>query len=148
MIEASAYLAMTAPLVQYRAAGLSQAADGSVVIGNRVIGKISRLEMAQRFLDPAPADILSKLVAEGKVTPQQAELAQRVPMADDISVEADSGGHTDNRPLVCMLPAFIALRDRVQAERQYAEAVRVGAGAGSAHRKRRWQPSRWARPTW
>lgn len=130
VVEASAYLAMTAPLVQYRAAGLSQAADGSVTIGNRVIGKISRLEMAQRFLDPAPADILSKLVAEGKVTPQQAELAQSVPMADDISVEADSGGHTDNRPLVCMLPAFIALRDRVQAERQYAEAVRVGAGGG------------------
>ncbi len=75
VIEASAYLAMTAPLVQYRVAGLIQAADGSVVIGNRVIGKISRLEMAQRFLDPAPADILSKLVAEGKITPQQAELA-------------------------------------------------------------------------
>jgi trans-AT polyketide synthase, acyltransferase and oxidoreductase domains len=130
VVEASAYLAMTAPLVQYRVAGLSQAQDGSVVIGNRVIGKISRLEMAQRFLDSAPADILGKLVAEGKVTQQQAELAQRVPMADDITVEADSGGHTDNRPLVCMLPAFIALRDQVQASRQYAERVRVGAGGG------------------
>ena len=130
VIEASAYLAMTAPLVQYRVAGLSQAADGSVVIGNRVIAKLSRLEMAQRFLDPAPADVLGKLVAEGKVTPQQAELAQRVPMADDISVEADSGGHTDNRPLVCMLPAFSALRNQVQAKRQYAEPVRLGAGGG------------------
>ena len=130
VIEASAYLAMTAPLVHYRVAGLSQAADGSVVLGNRVIGKLSRLEMAQRFLDPAPADILSKLVAEGKVTPQQVELAQRVPMADDITVEADSGGHTDNRPLVCMLPAFIALRDQVQAKRQYAQPVRIGVGGG------------------
>ena len=130
VVEVSAYLAMTAPLVQYRVAGLSQAADGSVVIGNRIIGKISRLEMAQRFLDPAPADVLGKLVAEGKVTPLQAELAQRVPMADDITVEADSGGHTDNRPLVCMLPAFIALREQVQAARQYAQPVRVGAGGG------------------
>ncbi len=130
VIEASAYLGMTDPLVQYRVAGLSQAADGSVVIGNRVIGKLSRLEMAQRFLDPAPADILSKLVAEGKVTPEQAELALRVPMADDITVEADSGGHTDNRPLVCMLPAFIALRDQVQAKRWYSQRVRVGAGGG------------------
>jgi trans-AT polyketide synthase, acyltransferase and oxidoreductase domains len=130
VIEASAYLGMTAALVNYRAAGLSEAGDGSVVIGNRVIGKISRLEMAQRFLEPAPADILSDLVADGKITARQAELALRVPMADDITVEADSGGHTDNRPLVCMLPAFIALRDRVQAERQYAVPVRVGAGGG------------------
>ena len=51
-------------------------------------------------------------------------------MADDITVDADSGGHTDNRPLVCMLPAFIALRDQVQAARQYAQPVRVGAGGG------------------
>ncbi|MGB8212454.1 MAG: PfaD family polyunsaturated fatty acid/polyketide biosynthesis protein [Anaerolineales bacterium] len=130
VIEASAYLAMTGPLVQYRVAGLSQGMDGNVVIDNRVIGKLSRLEMAQRFLEPAPGDILSKLVADGKVTPQQAELAQRVPMVDDITVEADSGGHTDNRPLVCMLPAFIALRDQVQTIRQYAQPVRIGAGGG------------------
>ena len=130
VIEASAYLAMTAPLVQYRVAGLSQGADGSVMIGNRIIGKISRLEMAQRFLDPAPGDIISKLLAEGKVTPLQADLAQSVPMADDITVEADSGGHTDNRPLVCMLPAFIALRDQVQAIRKYPQPVRIGSGGG------------------
>jgi trans-AT polyketide synthase, acyltransferase and oxidoreductase domains len=129
-VEASAYLAMTAPLVQYRAAGLSKRADGSVVIGNRLIGKLSRLEMAQRFLEPTPADILEELVADGKITSEQAELAQQVPMADDITVEADSGGHTDNRPLVAMLPAFLALRDQVQARRQYATGVRIGAAGG------------------
>lgn len=130
VVEASAYLAMTGPLVQYRAAGLTQAADGSVVIGNRIIGKLSRLEMAQRFLEPAPAELLEQLVAAGKLNRRQADLAQFVPMADDITVEADSGGHTDNRPLVCMMPAFIALRDQVQAVRQYARPVRVGAGGG------------------
>jgi len=130
VVEASAYMAMTAPLVQYRVAGLSLAADGQVVIGNRIIGKLSRLEMAQRFLEPAPQDILARLVADGKVTAQQADLAQSVPMADDITVEADSGGHTDNRPLVCMLPAFLALRDQVQATRRYADPVRIGAGGG------------------
>ena len=130
VIEASAFMAITAPLVQYRVSGLSQAADGSVVIGNRIIAKLSRLEMAQRFLDPAPADVLGKLVAEGKVTTLQAELAPKVPMADDITVEADSGGHTDSRPLVCMIPAFLALRDQVQAKRQYAQPVRIGAAGG------------------
>ena len=130
VIEASAYLALTAPLVQYRVAGLSQGVLGEVVIGNRIIAKLSRLEMAQRFLDPAPADLLNVLVQANKITPLQAELAQRVPMADDITVEADSGGHTDNRPLVCMLPAFIALRDQVQAIRQYVQPVRIGAAGG------------------
>ena len=130
VIEASAYLALTAPLVQYRVAGLSQGIHGETVIGNRVIAKLSRLEMAQRFLEPAPADLLALLLKANKITPLQAELAKTVPMADDITVEADLGGHTDNRPLVCMLPAFIALRDQVQAIRQYPQPVRIGAAGG------------------
>lgn len=130
VIEASAYLAMTVPLVHYRAAGLARAADGNVIIGNRVIAKLSRVEMAQRFLEPAPADILNQLVEEKMITSLQAELARQVPMADDITVEADSGGHTDNRPLVCMIPAFLALRDEVQEKYRYAQPVRVGAAGG------------------
>ena len=130
VIEASAYLALTMPLVQYRVAGLSQGSNGQALIGNRIIAKLSRLEMAQRFMDPAPADLLNLLVQANKITPLQAELAQKVPMADDITVEADSGGHTDNRPLICMLPAFIALRDQVQAIHQYVQPVRIGAAGG------------------
>lgn len=49
-------------------------------------------------------------------------------MADDITVEADSGGHTDNRPLVCLLPSMIALRDELQATYGYATPVRIAAG--------------------
>lgn len=130
VIEASAYLAITTPLVHYRVSGLSMGDNGEVVIGNNIIAKVSRLEMAQRFLDPAPSDLLNLLVEAGKITPLQAELAQRVPMADDITVEADSGGHTDNRPLVCMLPAFIALRDHVQGIRHYTQPVRIGSAGG------------------
>jgi PfaD family protein len=51
-------------------------------------------------------------------------------MADDITVEADSGGHTDNRPLVCLLPTMLALRDSIQAEYKYQSPVRVGAAGG------------------
>jgi PfaD family protein len=129
-VEASAFLGMTAPLVHYRVAGLSQNPDGSVMIGNRIIAKLSRAEVAKRFLEPAPTDLLNRLLEEGKITPLQAELAQRVPMADDITVEADSGGHTDNRPLVCALPSIIILRDQIQAVRQYAEPVCIGAAGG------------------
>lgn len=130
VVEASAYLALTVPLVHYRVAGLSRTEAGKIVIGNRLIAKLSRLEMAQKFLEPAPGDILQLLVEQKKITTQQAEWSQRVPMADDITVEADSGGHTDNRPLVCMIPAFLALRDQVQEKYGYAQSVRIGAAGG------------------
>jgi trans-AT polyketide synthase, acyltransferase and oxidoreductase domains len=117
-------------LVHYRVAGLSRSQEGQAVIGNRVIAKVSRLEMAQRFLEPAPADVLKSLLDDQKITPEQAELALQVPMADDITVEADSGGHTDNRPLVCMIPAFLSLRDELQEKYQYPQAVRIGAAGG------------------
>ncbi len=132
VVEASAYLALTPALVQYRAAGLSRSPDGSVQIDNRVIAKISRKETARRFLEPAPQDLLDQLAAEGKISPEQAELARLVPVADDITVEADSGGHTDNRPLIGALPAILNLRDEIQAARAYAQEVRIGAAGGIA----------------
>lgn len=130
VIEASAYIDLTPYVVQYRVAGLRRDASGAVVISNRVLAKVSRNEVATRFLQPAPARLLQELVAAGKITAEQATLAERVPMADDITVEADSGGHTDNRPLVCLLPAIMALRDQLQVQQGYAELVRVGAAGG------------------
>ena len=53
------------------------------------------------------------VIEDKKITAEQAELARTVPMADDITVEADSGGHTDNRPLICMIPAFMEPRSVV-----------------------------------
>jgi PfaD family protein len=117
-------------VVYYRAAGLSQEPDGRVRIQNRVIVKLSRKEVALKFMAPAPEKMLSQLVAEGKITELQAKLAQQVPVADDVTVEADSGGHTDNRPLVVLLPTMLALRDELQAKYQFETAVRVGAAGG------------------
>ncbi|MBE9038613.1 2-nitropropane dioxygenase, partial [aff. Roholtiella sp. LEGE 12411] len=66
------------------------------------------------------------------ITELQATLAAKVPMADDITVEADSGGHTDNRPLVCLLPSIISLRDDIQSQYHYQTPVRVGVAGGIA----------------
>ena len=129
-VEASAYLRLTKHIVRYRAAGLSLNANGQIEIKNKVIAKISRREVATRFMEPAPRKLLDKLVNEGHITAQQADLATQVPMADDITVEADSGGHTDNRPLVCVLPSIIALRDDIQAKHGYQQQIRVGAAGG------------------
>jgi trans-AT polyketide synthase/acyltransferase/oxidoreductase domain-containing protein len=129
-VEASAYLGLTEHIVYYRLAGLSENSDGSVHIGNKVIAKISRSEVASKFMSPAPQKLVDILLAQGKITPLQAKLSQQVPMADDITAEADSGGHTDNRPFLTLLPTIITLRDQLQAQYNYPTALRVGAGGG------------------
>jgi len=131
-VETSAYVDLTLPLVYYRVAGLGRDASGNIVKHNRIIAKLSRKEVAARFLSPAPHDILDQLLSEGKISVEQAELAQYVPIADDITVEADSGGHTDNRPLVLLLPAILALRDTFQAKYNYQELPQIGAAGGIA----------------
>ena len=132
IVEAAAFMNLTPNIVYYRAAGLSVNSANQIEIKNRVIAKISRRELATRFMQPAPTKILQQLVAQGLITELQANLAGKVPVADDITVEADSGGHTDNRPLVCLLPSIIALRDEIQQKQGYENLVRVGAAGGIA----------------
>lgn len=129
-VEASAFLGLTPQIVYYRAAGLSRDEHGDIVIGNKVIAKISRTEVATKFMEPAPAKILQQLVSDGLISQDQMAMALLVPMADDITAEADSGGHTDNRPLVTLLPTILALKDEIQAKYQYKTPIRVGAGGG------------------
>src|SRR5438445_7481350 len=44
LVEASAYLDLTPPVVRYRVSGLQRGADGRVVAPNRIIPKVSRVE--------------------------------------------------------------------------------------------------------
>ncbi|PYC77999.1 2-nitropropane dioxygenase [Streptomyces tateyamensis] len=129
-VEASAFMALSPHIVRYRLAGLRQGADGRVLAEHRVIAKISRTETAERFMRPAPAALVADLLAQGLISPLQAELAKHVPMAEDITVEADSGGHTDRRPLPALLPSILRLRDTVQREHRYPVPIRVGAAGG------------------
>jgi trans-AT polyketide synthase, acyltransferase and oxidoreductase domains len=129
-VEASAFLDLTPNIVYYRVAGLELDASGQIVAKNKVVAKISRREVATKFLQPPPVKILRELVQQQLITELQAKLAEQIPMADDLTVEADSGGHTDNRPLVCLLPSIIELRDSFQAKYHYASPVRVGAAGG------------------
>lgn len=130
MISASAYMGLTPAVVRYRLQGIHRAADGSIVCPNRVFAKISRSEVAERFLAPAPNDILEALVARGALTSEQIELAKQVPVASCITAEADSGGHTDHRALMVILPQMLDLRDRAVATHGYATPVFVGAAGG------------------
>ncbi len=131
-VEASAFLDLTPNIVYYRAAGLSVNSASEIEIKNKVIAKISRREVASKFMQPAPLKILKQLLEQGLITESQATLAAKIPIADDITAEADSGGHTDNRPLVCLLPSIIALRDEIQAKYNYKKPIRVGVAGGIA----------------
>jgi PfaD family protein len=132
LVEASAYLDLTPAIVRYRVAGFSRGPAGVTVPFNRVIAKVSRVEVATKFLSPPPERTVRDLLAAGHVTPEQAERAAKYPVADDVTVEADSGGHTDNRPAITLLPTILALRDRLQAQFQYTDPPRVGLAGGIA----------------
>ncbi|MBZ4322114.1 PfaD family polyunsaturated fatty acid/polyketide biosynthesis protein [Streptomyces huiliensis] len=129
-VSASAFMALTPAVVRVAAAGLRRDAHGRVVRRTRILAKVSRPETAAAFLSPAPDELLRPLVTAGRLTAAEAELAARVPVAEDVTVEADSGGHTDNRPLTVLLPAVLALRDTLARAHGYDRPVRVGAAGG------------------
>jgi len=132
LVSASAYLGLTLPLLRYRLHGIHRAPNGEVVVPNRVIAKVSRTEVAEKFLAPAPESMLRELVGSGALTQQQAALASTVPVCSDLTAEADSGGHTDNRPAVTLIPSMIALRDRMCHDLAPEHRPRVGAAGGIA----------------
>lgn len=128
-VSASAYMKLTPPLVRYACTGLREE-GGRILRKHHVFAKISRPETARHFLLPAPRNIVESLAREGLITLEEARLAARVPVAEDVTVEADSGGHTDNRPLVGTFPTIARLRDQIVREQGYTRAVRVGAAGG------------------
>lgn len=130
LVEASAYINLSPAIVYYRLAGMNRNAHGDIVCKNKIIAKVSRPEVARRFLEPAPENIVKKLVKSGLVTQAQADMAKQVPVADDITVESDSGGHTDNGILSCIFPEIANLRVAVAKERRYKSRPRVGAAGG------------------
>ncbi len=132
LVEASAFMGLTPAIVRYRLHGISRGADGRVAAPNKVVAKVSRVEVAAKFLAPPEERLLREMAASNLLTGEQVALAAELPMAQDLTVEADSGGHTDNRPLVAMFPAMIALRDRLQARFRFKSPARVGAAGGIA----------------
>lgn len=132
LVSASAYLRMTLPLVQYRVTGIHRNPDGRIVCPNRIFAKISRVEIAEKFFSPPPAKLLTQLVSQGKISSEEADLAARVPMAEVITAEADSGGHTDNRPALALFPTIVALKNRMADKYSYPHPLVVGLGGGIA----------------
>ncbi|MFW5807937.1 MAG: PfaD family polyunsaturated fatty acid/polyketide biosynthesis protein [Spirochaetota bacterium] len=128
-VSASAYIKLTPYVIRYRLTGLHRRDDGSVVAPNSVLAKLSRREVAEAFLNPPPEAVVQDLLRAGKVTAGEAELAREIPVADDIIAESDSGGHTDNRPFVSLIPQILSLRSEY-ADRYPGRNIHIGAAGG------------------
>jgi len=132
LISASAYMDLTLPLVYFRVTGIHRDREGHIVCPNRIIAKASRVEVAKKFFSPPPEKLIGQLVAQNMITAKEADLARSVPMAGDLTAEADSGGHTDNRPAISLLPTMLALRDKMAEKYAYQQPICVGLGGGIA----------------
>ncbi|MGQ4599723.1 PfaD family polyunsaturated fatty acid/polyketide biosynthesis protein [Nocardia sp. R6R-6] len=130
IVSVSAFTAPTPAVVRLAAAGLTSDRAGRIVRRTKIIAKVSHPDVAERFLCPPAREILEDLRARQLITPEEAHLAQRVPVAEDLTVEGDSGGHTDNRPLAVVLPVVSALRDQLVLRFGYEQQLLVGAAGG------------------
>lgn len=129
-VEAAAFIKATPAIVLFRVKGLSRDAAGKVVCRNHVLAKVSRPEVAEEFMLPPSAAILDRLLSEGSISPAEAEMAKSVPLAHDICVEADSGGHTDGGIPTVLLPTMQRLKNRITAYHQYSDPICMGLAGG------------------
>ncbi len=128
--EAAAFIRVTPSLVRYRLHGITRNARGEIESPRRILAKVSRPEVAGAFMQPPPEDIVRALLLAGRITADEAELSRGIPMAEDICVESDSGGHTDQGVAFALLPAMFAQRDAMMATYKYSRRIRVGAAGG------------------
>ncbi len=129
-LEASAFLMITPALVLYRLKGLTKDNDGKINIKHKIIAKVSRPEIAELFMSPAPDRLVKKLLEEGKITEEEAEYGKQIPMSYDICVEADSGGHTDGGIMTVLMPSMQRLKQEMSQKFNYPDQIRLGLAGG------------------
>ena len=129
-IEASAFMQVSAPLVKFRARGLVASSNGAINSIHRIQVKLSRPEVAKLFLSPAPDTIIDKLITDNEITKEQALLLKQVPVATEVCVESDSGGHTDRGVQSIIAPYIKHIRDEMYAKYKYQEEIALGVAGG------------------
>lgn len=130
LISAAAFMRMTPALVYYRVKGLHTDDRGDIVAPHKIIAKVSRVEIARQFFSPPPEKLIQILLDQNLITQKEADLSRHIPMAQDLTAEADSGGHTDNRPALTLLPTMMALKNEFMTLHNYKEPLCVGLAGG------------------
>lgn len=136
VIEASNFLDITPALAWLRLSGARRRPDGRIVTPRRILAKFSRPELARLFLAPIPPALVAQLRQDGQISVSEADLAPDLLLADDLCVEADSGGHTDRQSALAVFPEILRLRDRTMCRYGGAggpevPALGLGGGLGS-----------------
>ncbi|MFS0762814.1 ACP S-malonyltransferase [Peribacillus phoenicis] len=129
-IEASGFWTISPSLLKFRAKGLRLSENGEILIKNKILIKLSRVETAMEFLSVPPQPLIDQLIKKGQITFDEARMLQQVPLVDDICVMGDSGGETSQANLNLLLPTIIRLRDESTREKSLNKRVRIGAGGG------------------
>jgi trans-AT polyketide synthase, acyltransferase and oxidoreductase domains len=128
-VEAAAFLQITPALVQFRFHGARRDGAGAVA-PRRIIAKVSRPELAAAFYAPPPEELVRRLRDTGRLSDEEAEVAGRLPMSQDVCVESDSAGHTDGGVALALLPVMRRVRDQAMARHGYRQRLRLGASGG------------------
>ncbi|KVM68313.1 hypothetical protein WJ60_12215 [Burkholderia ubonensis] len=128
-IEASAFMQVSAPIVEFRFRGAS-IRNGRAHAPNQVFAKVSRAEVAGAFLAAPSEALLTRLHEAGRLDATEIEAARRLPVATELCVESDSGGHTDGGVALALLPAIVRLRDAMTARAPLDAVTGVGAAGG------------------
>lgn len=132
-VSASAFMQLTPEIVRYAAHGMSRGNAGNLQRKTHVFAKVSRAEVAAAFMAPPPSAMLSQLVASGAITADEATLAALHPVALDITAEADSGGHTDNRAAAPLFASISTACDHIAAQHNLdRNQYRIGLAGGIA----------------
>lgn len=129
-VSASAFMSLSPHIVRYAFSGLYLDQQQNICRTNHVMAKISHPDVAKHFMQPVPQKILTDLLEKGFLTKQEVKLAQHLPIAEDITAESDSGGHTDNRPLMTLFPIIKKLAIDLSEQYNYQTPIRVGAAGG------------------
>ena len=148
-VSASAFLALTPAVVRYACTGLRQAPDGRVQRQNHVFAKISRPEVAEPFMSPAPRRDAAGARRAGTAHGERS--GARRP-------RAASPRTSPSRPTPAATPTTgrsprssrrsSRLRDR-DARGTASRGPSASARPAASARRRRSPPrSRWAPPTW
>lgn len=132
-VSASAFMRLTPDIVRYAAKGMTCDEAGTLHRQNHVFAKVSRAEVAAAFMAPPPEPMLQQLVASGGITSVEATLAAQHPVALDITAEADSGGHTDNRAAAPLFASLTTACDRIAVQYNLdRNQYRIGLAGGIA----------------
>jgi len=130
VIEASAFFNITSSLIKYRFKGTFLTPDGQIYSPHKILAKVSRYEIAKKFISPPSKKLLHIAVEKGDLSQKEASLAEALPVAQNITAEADSGGHTDNQQAISLFPLLLRLKEEINEKYHYATPVYLGAAGG------------------